>query len=474
MLFRFYLICLCSILTLPLLAQQDSAAVLTLESYLGIVKKYHPVAKQADLLTEQAKANLRIARGGFDPLLYSEYDRKEFFGKNYYSFFSSELKIPSWYGIEVKTGYDVAYGLNVNPENNLPENGIYYLGVSVPVLKNLLMDKRRSDLLKARLFMQSSEQERLWMLNTLLLDAIQSYYYWSEAQQIKFVYGAAIELAFTRYRATVRAYELGDRAAIDTTEALAQYQQRVFQFNDADLTVQKARLLVSRFLWLEDNSSYTLPETVVPESVDSTFIQPSLGSSLEKLDVLLAQIDSRHPVINQYELKLKELNVERRLKTELLKPTLNVNYNLLSPGFFNYTSPDSRVFTNYYKFGFNFSMPLTFAQGRGELQQTKLKIKETQLQFSEKRRELEVKLMSTYAELTVLKGQIELYRETLNNYQRLLSGESRRFDIGESNLFLVNTRENTYISAEQKLIELQIKYALTEASLKWIIAALLV
>jgi outer membrane protein TolC len=474
MLFRFYLICLCSILTLPLLAQQDSAAVLTLESYLGIVKKYHPVAKQADLLTEQAKANLRIARGGFDPLLYSEFDRKEFFGKNYYSFFSSELKIPSWYGIEVKTGYDVAYGLNVNPENNLPENGIYYLGVSVPVLKNLLMDKRRSDLLKARLFMQSSEQERLWMLNTLLLDAIQSYYYWSEAQQIKSVYGAAIELAFTRYRATVRAYELGDRAAIDTTEALAQYQQRVFQFNDADLTVQKARLLVSRFLWLEDNSSYTLPESVVPESVDSTFIQPSLGSSLEKLDVLLAQIDSRHPVINQYELKLKELNVERRLKTELLKPTLNVNYNLLSPGFFNYTSPDSRVFTNYYKFGFNFSMPLTFAQGRGELQQTKLKIKETQLQFSEKRRELEVKLMSTYAELTVLKGQIELYRETLNNYQRLLSGESRRFDIGESNLFLVNTRENTYISAEQKLIELQIKYALTEASLKWIIAALLV
>lgn len=468
-----YIYCFLFLFVNTLYAQTDTTRILSINEYLGIIKKYHPIAKQADLLTEQAKANLRIARGGFDPYLYSDYDRKEFFGKNYYSFFSSELKIPAWYGIEVKTGYDAAYGLNINPENNIPENGIYYVGISVPVLKNMLMDKKRADLFKARLFIKSNEQERLWMLNELLLDAIQSYYYWSEAAQIKTIYENAAQIAFTRYRATVRTYELGDRAGIDTTEALAQYQQRTFQLNEANLNLQKARLVVSNFLWLDNTIPYTLSDSTLPQPIDSAFIQPTISAPLEKLDVLIAQINIQHPVINLYELKLKQLEIERKLKIESLKPTLNINYNLLSPGFFNYTIPDNRVFTNYYKFGFNFSMPLTFAQGRGELQQTKLKITETKLQQTQKQRELEIKLMSIYAELNILKEQVKLYEETLKNYQRLYTGEARRFEIGESNLFLVNTRENTAITAQQKLIELQIKYLESEAKLKWIIAALI-
>ena len=335
------------------------------------------------------------------------------------------------------------------------------------------MDKNRAALFKARLFIKSTEQERIWMLNELLLDAIQSYYYWSEAAQIKSIYQKAATIAFTRFRATVRAYELGDRAGIDTTEALAQYQQRMFQLNEADLNLQKARLIASNFLWLDNNIPYVLNDSIMPEAIDSSFIQAALSAPLENLDNLLAQLNSQHPVINQYELKLKQLDIERKLKIENLKPVLNVNYNLLSPGFFNYTIPDNRVFTNYYKFGINFSMPLSFAQARGELQETKLKITDTRLQLVQKQRELEIKLMSTYAELNNLKEQVKLYRETLINYERLFSGESRRFDIGESNLFLVNTRENTAISAQQKLIELQIKYIQSEAKLKWLLALLI-
>ncbi|MBK9329182.1 MAG: TolC family protein [Sphingobacteriales bacterium] len=453
------------------LAQADSSRMLTLPAYLGIIRQFHPIARQADLLSEQAKATLRIARGGFDPLLYSDYERKEFYGKNYYSFFSSELKVPGWFGIELKTGYDAAYGLNINPESNIPENGIYYLGISLPVLKNMLIDKKRAELFKARLFVKSSQQERLLMLNDLLMDAVQSYYNWCEAEQIKSIYEEALLAALVRYRATVRTYELGDRAAIDTTEALTQYQQRLFQLNEAGLNAQKARLIVSNFLWQSDNIPYTLPDNIQPQPIDSAFIDPLIRTPLESLDILLSQINAEHPVINQYTIKLKQLDIERKLRKEGLKPALNINYNLLSPGFFNYTTPDSRVFTNYYKLGFNFSMPLTFAQGRGELQQTRLKITDTKLQLTQKQRELETKLTGIYTELNMLKGQINLYRETLKNYETLLKGETRRFDIGESNLFLVNTRENTAITAEQKLIELHFKYLENEAKLKWVLAA---
>ncbi len=454
-------------------AQQDSIHTLTLAEYISIIKQYHPVAKQADILTEQAKVNLRIARGGFDPILYSEYERKEFLGKNYYSFFSSSLKVPAWYGIEIKTGYDAAYGLNINPENSVPENGIYYIGISVPILKNMIIDKKRSDLSKAKIFINATEQERILMLNELLLDALQAYYDWSEAEQLKIVYDSAQYVALTRYRAIVRSYELGDRAAIDTMEALTQYQQRIFQFNEAVLNVQKARLSVAGFLWTASGNAALLPDTIQPQLIDSSFIEAILKMPLEPLEILLAQVNKSHPEIRQYDLKLQQLGIERKLKKEQLKPSLYLNYNLLSPGFFNYTSPANAVFTNYYKLGMNFSMPLSFTRERAELKQVRLKITDTQLQMTQKQRTLELKLMSLYAELTTLKAQIALYKETLINYQRIFSGEAKRFSIGESNLFLVNTRENSAITAQQKLIELQVKYVNTEAKLKWLLAGLL-
>ncbi|PHO00808.1 transporter, partial [Rhodobacteraceae bacterium 4F10] len=40
---------------------------LSLEEYLGYVKKYHPIIKQAELITNTNEAKLLKARGAFDP-----------------------------------------------------------------------------------------------------------------------------------------------------------------------------------------------------------------------------------------------------------------------------------------------------------------------------------------------------------------------------------------------------------------------
>jgi hypothetical protein len=112
-------------------AQNDSLNVLTLESFVAIVREYHPVASQANLLPAEAKANLLIARGGWDPTIQSDYDSKTLDGNNYYSYFESSVKIPVWYGIQVKSGYDFAYGNNISAENKIPPGGLGYVGVRV-------------------------------------------------------------------------------------------------------------------------------------------------------------------------------------------------------------------------------------------------------------------------------------------------------------------------------------------------------
>jgi hypothetical protein len=186
---RFSINCLIAMICLlPLnasIAQSDSLRTFTLAEFLTIVKAYHPLAKQADIVTDKAKAELLIARGGFDPMLYSDYDRKVFYGNNYYSFFGSEIKIPGWYGIEVKAGYDYTYGSNINPSDYIPKTGLAYVGISVPLLKGLFTDKKRADLQKAKLFVSASEQQRILMLNDLLLDAVKGYYEWTLAYRNK-------------------------------------------------------------------------------------------------------------------------------------------------------------------------------------------------------------------------------------------------------------------------------------------------
>ena len=54
----------------------------------------------------------------------------------------------------------------------------------------------------------------------------------------------------------------------------------------------------------------------------------------------------------------------------------------------------------------------------------------------------------------------------------LLSGEKRKFEEGESSLFIVNSRENSLITAEVKLIELIAKFQKAYAGLEYAIGGL--
>src|SRR6218665_3116134 len=58
---------------------------LSYSEFLGYVKKYHPLVKQANLELTNAQAKLMAARGGFDPKIEVDYNKKEFKGTEYYS-----------------------------------------------------------------------------------------------------------------------------------------------------------------------------------------------------------------------------------------------------------------------------------------------------------------------------------------------------------------------------------------------------
>jgi outer membrane protein TolC len=111
-------------------------------------------------------------------------------------------------------------------------------------------------------------------------------------------------------------------------------------------------------------------------------------------------------------------------------------------------------------------MPLLLRKERGDLQLTKLKMSQTDLDRQNETLKIKNKIKAYHVEINNLHDQISLYKETVNNYFALLNGEKRKFEEGESSLFIVNSRENSLITAEVKLIELIAKYQKAQAGLE--------
>jgi outer membrane protein TolC len=145
--------------------------------------------------------------------------------------------------------------------------------------------------------------------------------------------------------------------------------------------------------------------------LDSEFLKDQI--LLTQLDNLVTELRQTHPALLNYNFKLKQLEIERRLKLENLKPMLNANYNVLSERM-NFRSDAGIVFSNNYKFGVNFAMPLTFMQGRGELKLTKLKILDTKYAIDFKQQELVNKLKSYFNELIILQQQTKIYESSVS------------------------------------------------------------
>lgn len=433
------------------------------EQVLQIVKQFHPVSKQAELVIEKARAGLTISRGQFDPVLDHEQSQKTFDGTTYYRYNRSGLNIPAWFGIELRAGLENLSGNRTDPTETKGETS--YLGILVPLGKNLLMDKRRAALQRARIYRDASPVEKRSMLNHLLLEAIKSYWNWVRHYQVFTILREAVIVNEKRVQLVKKAFLLGDRPAIDTAEALTQLQFFEVQKSQAWAEFQNAGLDLSVYLWTENNEPYYLPESVVP----AVNLQPlnSNNLSLPDLNLLLEQARKNNPDLLLYNYKLDVLELEKKLKFQELLPTLNFNYQQLGKGYDLVKTATAPLLENNYRYGIGIGIPLRLSEGRGEYRKAKLMITEVKLEQGLKQLQLENKVKAYFNELSALKTQLSIQEAAYRNYATLQRGEETRFSAGESSLFLVNARENKTLEALQKLQELKAKFFQTRGSLQW-------
>lgn len=432
--------------------------VLRFDEYLGYVKKFHPIVKQAELIIDESQARLMKSRGAFDPKIEVDYDRKKFKNTEYFDQLNSTFKIPTWFGIELKGTFEENSGDFLNPDLTVPDDGLYSAGFSVPLAQGLIINDRMASLKQARLFREQVKADRDIMVNDILYYASVVYFSWLRAYNEFKLFENFLTNTELRYQGIERGVEVGQNAKIDAVEARIAVNNRKLNLEQARVKLVKASLELSTFLWLDNNVPIELQPDVIPDVetepiVDAVFNVPMLQDDEIAIDL--------HPKMVSLDYKLQSVTVEQRLKSNKLLPKVDLEYNFLTEA-----PEELNTFkTSEYKGGLNLSFPLFLRKERGDLKLAKIKRKDTEFEIDATRVTLLNKINALQQELESYVVQNEVTDQMVVDYSRMLEAEERKFQLGESSLFLVNSREAKLIDGQLKAIEIENKFFNTKAKL---------
>lgn len=453
---------------LPLLSAPywSDAQTLLFNDFRQQVLENHPLSRQAELYRDQAQAALLRAKGGFDPKAYTEHYGKNFNGKTYFQYTEAGLKLPTWAGLELKGTYNLASGIFLSSESTLPTNGQAAFGFNWSLGQGLLFDERRAGLQLARAGLEMGEAERSALRNALVNEAAKAYWDWNYADNALQIIEDALRQAEIRHEGLRESFFQGETAAVDTLETFIQVQNRQIERQFALVDIQNTALELRVFLWENEQN---IPVENLPAAPLLQDVEPALQTPDNTQD-LLRIANERHPELQLYRVKLRQLNTERRLKNEYRKPVFDLSYNLLGNGwqFFPTASAEGpAVLANDTKWGLSFSYPLLNRKARGDLQMTQIKLVQTELELQQKQQAIVAKVQQYANELQNLRNQSNLFRDIAANYRRLLDAENDRFALGESSVFLVNTREQRWLDAQLKYLKLLAELRKAEAGVLW-------
>lgn len=426
---------------------QDSLRVLSYKDFMTQVMNHHPNAFRADLIEKQGDAYLLKAKGYTDPKLFADINQKYFDDKQYYSYASGGIKVPTWFGISFESGYNLNDGSFINPERQLPESGLVYAGLKLDLGNGLIMNERRAMLKKGQIAQASSEIERQVFLNQLHFEATEAYLKWNASYSKYLIYQDAVKNSEIRLEAVRQAAIFGDRPFIDTTEAKINVEMRKIALNQAQLSFQNAEAALEMFLW--SNGSVPLEiENIIPSPPNENEVY---SGSVVTIDSLVVN----HPFLRIQAYKLDQAEIELQWKKEQLKPDLSLKYNVLNEPIGNNPLADLSPYN--YQWGASFNYAFLTRKERGDVRLAKLKIEDQRFSLALKQQELEYKIQVALNNFELSSSQLSLTSSMRNNTEKLYQAEQKMFDIGESSVFMINSRENSFLKAEVDLINAQLQ-----------------
>ena len=427
--------------------------VLTLDAFLDQVLRTSPAARSLRLETDRALAALLDARGAFDPYLTSGYEYKTQGSKDKLNILRSGVALPFDLPMSpsLKVDYRRGLGSSIDPSVFTSHVGETRFGLSFSPLKGFATDKRRAALDKARLEPRRADALQTRGRHRVLLDATRAFWTWVEAQGILQINRELMVLATRRRDLVVRQVRAGETAAVDSVEAELAVVSREGKVAAARRKAEEARVKLGVFFWEEDGTPQPLRHDPPP--------LPDLPAVADSAAAMtLAQ--SRRPELKEIALKQRQMQVEQRLARERLRPDLKLEAQVVS-------YDESPFNVNDVKLGFKIDQPLFFRGGRSQAERVEIDMQALRFKQALTRRKVRADVEAALVALRQSRRRVAATERQVELAQHLQRAEQRRFDLGESTLFLVNQREQAFAEAREAHIAARINVLQAHATYQW-------
>ncbi len=432
-----------------------SADSLTLEAFLRRVREAHPVARQAASTRGQAEAELRAARGGFDPVLAVSWDFKRFKGIGYYDELDTRLTVPTPWGVDFKLGWERAAGAIINPERKTPGAGLLSAGISIPVGPRLVTDERRTALQQAEDALAAADADAEAAVARLLQQAARDWGGWYEAEVRAQVARDGVALARFRLDAVRSRVREGDLAALDSVEALAEWERRGLAEVDASAAAASARLVVAGYLWDANGRAADLAPTARP-ALDAARRPRMLEGARAAVDAnVLERLGRDHPAVRSARARWLQAQAQRRLLLTQVLPSASAELSALGAGTSLGALPTLADAADDAKVGASVRVPLLARRELGRLRAADERVRQLAIERERVERDVRLGIERARIELEAAEAQVVGQSRLTAATEALLVAEQRRFEVGESSLLLVNLRERAVLDERQRAAQLE-------------------
>lgn len=437
----------------------SSVHELTIEELLQSVNANYPQVIAARLQVVKSKGDYLSALGEFDPKIRSKL-RQLPVGGYISKYNNNELDVPTLFnGLKLFGGYRVGVGdFPIYYQNYLTNNkGEYRAGLSLPLLKDRIIDSPRSELLTKKETIAINQQDVISTKLAVFHEAINAYWIWVQAGMQLKVLKDILALAEIRQKALEKQVQLGDLANIAAVENKQIIMQRKQWVNRAQMDLDQAAINLSLYYRNKDGTLILPSENILPAKIPT--FRPNIVNSGE-----IEQQIKVHPDLCKLERYYRIVEIKHQLARNELLPSLDTTafaskqygidgYPLLLP--------------QAVQLGVRFKFPIYQRVARGKVISAKSELRQvlTKRQFIHNK--LTNSLNNLWVTLRTFEKQVNLLEEELGLAKKVAGAERSNFFAGGGSIFLINQREQKVAEVNLNLIAAKINLQKTQNLIKY-------
>ncbi|MEO0883473.1 MAG: TolC family protein [Pseudomonadota bacterium] len=364
-------------------------------------------------------------------------------------------------GAQVYGGYRISDGTfpiyeDINFTNT---GGEFKIGALFSLLRDRSIDQRRFRVEDARLASAQASLDVALTQVGVQQQVLNAYWRWFATGQELLIYRDLLQIAQERAAGLEEQVRQGAQPDIAVTENLQNILRREILVAEAERNFAVASNGLSFFL--RDGAGGLmvpgLERLPSPQQVDAL---SDLGTLVE---ADLNEILSARPELRSLRVALERARNKVLLGENDLKPDLDLNFEVsrdvgnIAEGGISRDSTDTII-------GFRFSVPLQRRDARGRLQRAEAELRAAQLRERRTEDQISIELDNILANLSAALRLADLAEGEVSQADLMVDAERRRFNLGASDFFLVNVREERAADARIGAIRAQLNGRLAEAS----------